>query len=93
MNILHNDDGKKGIFYVQVDGKKEAEMTYTWAGNDKFIIDHTEVQEALKGQKVGHKLVEKAVKFAREKSIKILPLCSFAKHVMDKKEDYKDVLF
>nr|WP_298995342.1 GNAT family N-acetyltransferase [uncultured Polaribacter sp.] len=93
MDILHNDDGKKGVFYVQLNGKTEAEMTYTWAGQDKIIIDHTEVNEVLKGKKVGYKLVEKAVAFARAKNIKILPLCPFAKYIMDKKEDYKDVLF
>jgi uncharacterized protein len=35
----------------------------------------------------------KIVKFAREKNIKILPLCSFAKSVFDKMEEIRDVLF
>ncbi|MCL4162221.1 UNVERIFIED_CONTAM: hypothetical protein GTU68_004399 [Idotea baltica] len=68
-------------------------MTYTFAGSDKIIIDHTEVDESLRGKKVGNNLVEEAVKFAREKNIKILPLCPFAKHVMEKNSDYNDILF
>jgi predicted GNAT family acetyltransferase len=33
------------------------------------------------------------IEMAREKHIKILPLCPFAKRVFDKTEEYKDVLF
>lgn len=93
MEVLHEENGKKGLFFVNYEGSKEAEMTYTWAGDDKIIIDHTEVSEVLKGQKVGYQLVEAAVNFAREKNIKILPLCPFAKYVMDKIDDYNDVKF
>ena len=50
MEIKHEDNGKKGKFYIDIEGKQEAEMTYTYAGNDKMIIDHTEVSEKLKGQ-------------------------------------------
>jgi len=93
MEVLQHQEGTKGKFYVEVDGVQQAEMTYTFAGEDKIIIDHTEVDEALKGQKVGYKLVEKAVAFAREKNIKILPLCPFAKYAMEKNGTYQDVLF
>lgn len=93
MEVLHRQNSKKGEFYIEVDGVKKAEMTYTWAGEDKIIIDHTEVDASLKGQKVGYQLVEEAVRFARKQEIKILPLCPFAKYAMDKKEAYNDVLF
>lgn len=92
MEILNQDDGRKGKFYIEKDGKVLAEMTYVWAGK-KFIIDHTEVGEELASMGIGKKLVHAAVEMAREKSIKILPLCPFAKKVFDKTEDYKDVLF
>jgi hypothetical protein len=36
--------------------------------------------------------VSKAVDFAREKGIKIIPLCPFAKSVFDKVEQFRDVL-
>ena len=32
-------DGNKGFFYIDVDGKHEAMMTFVFAGNDKIIID------------------------------------------------------
>lgn len=93
MNITHEQNGKKGVFFINHNNKREAEMTYTWAGDDKIIIDHTEVSDVFKGQKVGYKLVEAAVHFAREKQIKILPLCPFANYVMNKIDAYNDVKF
>ena len=48
--------------------------------------------EALRGQGAGKKMVEIAVVYAREKNLKILPLCPFAKSVFDKTLDYSDVL-
>lgn len=93
MNIQQKDNGKKGSFYVEEAGELLAEMTYVWSGNDKFIIDHTEVSAALEGKGIGKQLVQKAVEFAREKNVKIMPLCPFAKRVFDKVEAYQDVLF
>jgi predicted GNAT family acetyltransferase len=79
MEILQRDDESKGTFYVEEKSKKLAEMTYVWTGTTRIIIDHTEVNETLKGKGIGKQLVTKAVNFAREKSIKIIPLCSIAK--------------
>jgi uncharacterized protein len=92
MEILQKDDGKKGMFYIEQNGQIVAEMTYVWAGDSKIIIDHTEVDDSLGGKGIGKQLVEKAVVFAREKSIKIMPLCPFAKSVFDKVKEFQDVL-
>ncbi|WP_392388795.1 GNAT family N-acetyltransferase [Flavobacterium piscinae] len=37
-------------------------------------------------------MVTVAVEMAREKNLKIIPLCPFAKSVFDKTEDFRDVL-
>lgn len=93
MDILHKSEGNKGKFFIEKDGKIIAEMTYVWAGDTRIIIDHTEVDASLKGQGVGKKLVAEAVKFAREKGIKIMPLCPFAQAVFEKEKEFNDVLF
>lgn len=80
-------------FIAESDGKKAGEMTYSQAGNDKIIIDHTNVNPEFKGQGVGKLMVTAAVEYARENSVKIMPLCPFAKAVFDKNEDIQDVLF
>ena len=85
-------NGSKGYFYVSVDGKQEGKMTFVFAGNDKIIIDHTEVNPGNNRKGFGKKMVAKAVEFAREKNIKIIPLCPFAKKVFDKTPEFRDVL-
>ena len=93
MEIKQDMTEHKGRFYYEVERVKKAEMTYSKAGADKIIIDHTEVDESLQGQGVGYKLVDAAVNYAREQGVKILPLCPFAAAVFKKREAYQDVLF
>ncbi|AOY00077.1 GNAT family N-acetyltransferase [Jeongeupia sp. USM3] len=75
-------------------GKVIAEMTYSPLGDDRFIIDHTDVDQAYGGQGIGYQLVDAAVAHARANGMKILPLCPFAASVFKKKGDeYADVRF
>ena len=83
---------KNGYFHIDIEGKTEAKMTVVFAGADKIIIDHTEVNEGNNGKGFGKMMVAKAVDFAREKNIKIIPLCPFAKKVFDRTPEYSDVL-
>ena len=89
--IEQEDNGKKGRFVVYEEDIFAGEMTYTWAGNTKFIIDHTGIEEKFTGKGLGKKLVMKAVNFARIKGLKILPLCPFAKKVFDADSSLNDV--
>ncbi|MGV3761304.1 GNAT family N-acetyltransferase [Parapedobacter sp.] len=93
MEIKRDDNGKKGRFTAVVNGQGAGLMTYTWAGEHKFIIDHTEVNPEFSGQGVGKALVMAAVEFARESGLKILPLCPYAKSVFEKTPAIGDVLF
>jgi predicted GNAT family acetyltransferase len=92
MEIQQFDDTRKGNFFVAGEKAPLAELAYVWAGENKIIIDHTDVGDALRGQHVGQQLVERAVLYARDKGIKIIPLCPFAKSVFDKTPEYGDVL-
>ncbi len=83
---------KKGFFYIENDGKTQAKMTFVFASERQIIIDHTEVNSNQNGKGFGKKMVESAVAYAREKGIKILPLCPFAKNVFDKNTNLSDVL-
>ncbi len=83
---------KNGSFYIEVKQKQEALMTFVFAGLDKIIIDHTEVNPVNNGKGFGKKMVVKAVEYARENGIKIIPLCPFAKSVFDKNPELNDVL-
>jgi len=93
MQIEHLNSDTKGSFKANENGKVAGEMFYTWAGPDKLIIAHTEVSSDFAGKGVGKQLLMEVVKFAREKKIKILPLCPYARSVFDKTPDLADVLF
>jgi predicted GNAT family acetyltransferase len=93
MLIQHKKVDSKGMFFVENNGHIQAEMVYTLPAPDKMIIEHTEVSDELKGQKVGYELVQTAVEYARKHNMKIVPLCPFANAVFKKKPEYADVLY
>lgn len=92
MEITIKQQENKGAAIAIVEGKKAGEMTYSIAGAELIIIDHTQVDPVYKGQNVGKQLLYKIVEMAREKNIKIIPLCPFAAALFKKWDDIKDVL-
>jgi len=94
MDLEQKDDGKKGYFKATENNIEAGVITYVWAGPTKIIIEHTVVNTAFEGKGLGKKLVMAVVEFARQKQLKIMPLCTYAKSVFDKNaEELKDVLF
>lgn len=93
MQIIQENNEKNGHFKAVENQAQAGLMTYTWAGNEKFIIDHTEVNPEFRGRDVGKKMVHAAVDYARKNNLKIMPLCPFAKAVFRKDDGLSDVLF
>jgi uncharacterized protein len=91
-HIQQEESGSKGAFFIEKEGKRMAQMTYSKAGPTMIIIDHTEVDDSLRGSGAGQAMVEAAVHWAREKNIKIMPLCPFANSVFRKNPSFRDVL-
>jgi predicted GNAT family acetyltransferase len=89
--IQHDEDEKEGAFYVEQKGHRVAELVYR-KERDRMIIQHTEVDESLQGKNIGFQLVEQGVKYARAANLKIVPLCVFAKKVIETHEAFHDVL-
>jgi predicted GNAT family acetyltransferase len=94
MQILHEQKGNKGMFYIEdpADHDIQAQMVYFMTTPNEMIIQHTEVDEVLRGQNIGYQLVQHAVNYARQFNIKIIPVCPFAKSVFDRKPEFADVL-
>lgn len=92
MEIKFEQSETKGAFYVEENGARLATMTFSKAGTDRIIIDHTEVSDALRGKNVGKQLVAAAVDHARKNNLKIIPLCPFTKSVIERTPAYQDVL-
>jgi len=93
MHILHEEEDSSGRFYISNDsGETIAEINYSLKSPNTIIIDHTGVDKPLQGKNIGFQLVEAVVKQARAESKKIVPVCSFAKAILEKREEFKDVL-
>jgi len=89
--MQHGHSAHQGAFFLQRDGERLAQLPYTVAAS-RVIIDHTDVDDRLRGTGTGGKLVEAAVEWARQEKALLMPLCPFAKSVFDKTPGYADVL-
>ena len=93
MKITRKDTFDGGIFEVFNDkGVNIGEMTFVNDRDNIIIINHTGVRPEYEGLGIGKDLVMEGVKYAREHSLKIVPMCSFAKVIFQRYDDIKDVL-
>lgn len=90
--VSREENGHRASVFIEKDGKRIAEMTFSRVNDKKWIIDHTEVDDSLRGQGAGRKLLDFAVDFARKNEVKYLPLCPFAKAQFEKDSSIRDVL-
>ncbi|MBU7575363.1 MAG: N-acetyltransferase [Hydrogenophaga sp.] len=91
-SIQHQEQDATGAFFVQQGGQRLAEMTYSRTNPTLIIIDHTHVDESLKGQGVGRQLLDALVTWVRATNTKVIALCPFAKAQFDKDPSIRDVL-
>ncbi|MDR3430165.1 MULTISPECIES: GNAT family N-acetyltransferase [Silvimonas] len=88
MNIL---EGENRFYLNDAEDNLVAEIVFVPTGDKLSIIDHTWVDESLKGQGVGKQLVARVVEKMRKEGRKIIPLCPFAKHEFDTTPAYQDI--
>ena len=90
-NIQQKETEGKGMFYIEKDGDIVAELTYTIGDNKVMTIDHTETEPEAEGEGLASSLVKHSVEYAREKDIKIDPLCRYAAKQFERHEEYREV--
>lgn len=92
ITIEHEEEGGRGAFFIEREGIRLAQMTYSRAGDDLIIIDHTEVNEKLQGLGVARRLLDTAVAWARTTKTRVIATCPYAKAQFDKDPSIRDVL-
>jgi predicted GNAT family acetyltransferase len=92
MNIIQEKNGGGGAFKALYNDVVAGEMTYIWRDDDKMLIDHTGVDSAFEGQGIGKRLLMQVVDFARENSLKIIPVCPFVVALFHRIPSIRDVL-
>lgn len=91
LKIQHKET-EGGIFYIEENEKYVANLEYINEKENTMVILHTMVAKKLEGKGVGKSLVEAAINYARENSMKIKPVCPFARAVMRKDDQYADMV-
>ena len=92
MEVKHDKRENKGIFFVEENGERIANLLYVFTDDCTFSIEHTIVNTGNEGKGIAKKLVDAAVDFARQNNYKIIPTCPYAKKVLEGSDLYKDIL-
>lgn len=91
MKISQVNTSKSGYFKAEVDGEEVGMMSYTWADEGRINIVHTGVEKEYTGRGIARAMVMEGVKFAREKGLKITPMCSYVRYVFEQDPSLEDV--
>ena len=92
LEVRHVPAPPRGAFVIERDGRQLGRMTYVRAGAARVIIDHTEVDDALRGEGAGLQLLEAAVAWARTEGLKVIATCPFAKAMFERTPALQDVV-
>ena len=84
--------GSKSFYVGESESAPLAQMLFSVDG-EIIVIEHTEVSDALRGQKAGRQLLENLVDWVRSENKKIVAHCEFAKAEIAKSHEYDDVLY
>ncbi len=81
----------RGAFLLEEDGEKLAEMVVA-VDDENLIVYHTEVNPKAEGKGLAKILLNAMVNYAREKQLKVIPLCPYV-HAQFKRhpEEFEDV--
>lgn len=90
--ISHQEHAGGGAFVVSHDGMRVAEMTYRRTGEQVVVIDHTYVDESLRGRGFARQLLDAAVAWARSSGNMIVPSCSYVTLQFARDASIRDVL-
>ena len=91
LNYAIRDNAEKSRFEADLGDGSFGIAEYQLA-HGKIIFTHTEVPRAHEGQGIGSALIRFALKSARERGLKVIPVCPFFAAYIDKHAEEQDLL-
>ena len=85
------DNPERHRFEIDLGDGSLAIAEYTLPAG-KIMFTHTEVPEAHEGQGIGTKLIRFALDAARERGLKVIPICPFFAAYMQEHAEVQDLL-
>src|SRR6187200_1869931 len=71
-------------FVLRIDGERFGFLEFTRPDIGVMHIEYVEVAPELRGSGLGRQLVQKAVAFAQDASLQVVPICSYARAVIER---------
>lgn len=87
VQVIHNPDRNR--FEAQV-GEYLSKLDYIQDGKN-FVITHVGVHPELRGQGLAGRIVEASLAYAKEKSLRVVPMCSYAAAFMRRNPEYMEL--
>jgi uncharacterized protein len=87
LEIVHNPTENR--FETWIDGNL-SKLDYI-QDEKNFVITHVGVHPSLRGQGVAGRIVEASLAYAREKELRVVPMCSYAAAFIRRHPDYAEL--
>ena len=69
-------------FVLRIDGERLGFLEFTRPDVGVMRIEYVEVSPELRGTGLGRQLVAKAIDFAKDAQLRVVPICSYARAVI-----------
>jgi predicted GNAT family acetyltransferase len=69
-------------FVLRIDGERLGFLEFTRPDVGVMRIEYVEVSPELRGTGLGRQLVAKAIDFAKEAKLRVVPICGYARAVI-----------
>ena len=87
LEVVNNPSEKR--FETWIDGKL-SKLDYIEDGKN-FVITHVGVQPELRGQGVAGRIVQVGLEYARARSLRVVPMCSYAAAYIRRHPEYAEL--
>ena len=92
METRLNIEENKGTITAYEDGTAVGDLTFKIRSEGIIVITHTLAFEGNESKGIGATLMEAAVRYALENDKKIVPLCSYARHYLERKPGLQSLI-
>ena len=87
LSVTHNE--AENTFEVQIDGRL-SKLDYMQDGKN-FVITHVGVHPEFRGQGLAGKIVDASLEYAKQNSLRVIPMCSYAAAYIRKNPQYMEL--
>ena len=89
--VTHRPGAARGLFHLEQGSRRVGHLDYSLSG-ETMRIHYVEVDPSLRGTGLGRQLIDAAVAWARQEQKRIVPICGYARAVLERTPAFADVL-